>query len=468
MSAYAEGRIERLFVNFVGAEVTEGQPLAVFYSPSLLTAESEYLTLARQKASTGISETLRDERARLLLAAAERLKRLGYSDAQLSALDRKDAAAARSEILAPMTGTVVSRHVYEGQYVKEGEVLFEIGDFATMWFQFDAYERDLGSLYVGQQVAVTTPAAPGKTFTAPIRFIDPNLDAMTRSAKVRVELENPIIEQAGRKRRLLYHRLYADGVVRIETPAVMAIPRSAVLSAGEPVVYVELDQGIYEQRRVKLGRSGDDDVEVLDGLKPGERVVTTGNLIIDAQSQLDSTARLKDGRSMSEAEPSSVTYDQKFPGPGSRILTDAQWAAAKEFFAHAAALSGALAADNLAGFNEQAANIHAGTPELVEALEQQIALRPLLVRLESSGHLEPAVTLDAAREAFVPFSAGVAQLAQWLRARHVLDVQIYECPMTDRAVKGAPKSVLWVQSEGPIRNPFFGAKMLDCGTEVKP
>ena len=95
------------------------------------------------------------------------------------------------DIVAPISGTVVERKVYEGQYVKEGDVLFEIADFSKMWFVFDAYERDLAWIRVGQPIELTTPSVPGKTFTAPIAFIDPNLVMNTRSAKVCVVLENP-------------------------------------------------------------------------------------------------------------------------------------------------------------------------------------------------------------------------------------------------------------------------------------
>src|SRR6185369_72125 len=139
--AYVDGRIEKLHVNFIGAEVVAGQPLVTLYSPMLLTAESEYLTVLRQKAAAQGSASVQDEHARLLDAAVQRLKRLGYNDEQVKLLAEKPAASARTDVLAPMTGTVVARNVYEGQYVKEGEVLFELADFNEMWFQFDAYER---------------------------------------------------------------------------------------------------------------------------------------------------------------------------------------------------------------------------------------------------------------------------------------------------------------------------------------
>jgi Cu(I)/Ag(I) efflux system membrane fusion protein len=285
LSAYVEGRIEKLFVNHLGAEVVAGDPLAVIYSPTLFAAEREYAALAGQ---TSAAPALRAERQRLMDGAAQRLLRLGLTQAQIDAVPQKGGDDYRSEILAPMSGTVVTREIYEGQYVKEGDKLFEIADFSTMWFLFDAYERDLRWIKPGQQVEVTVPAVPGKTFTAPVSFIDPNVKDMSRSAKVRVEIQNPLIQENGRTRRELYHRLYAEGVVKVDVPAVLTVPRSAVLAPGaQAIVYIDLGGGGYEQRKVKLGRAGDDWLEVLDGLSEGDRIVTAGNMLIDAQAQLN-------------------------------------------------------------------------------------------------------------------------------------------------------------------------------------
>ncbi len=467
LSAYAEGRIEKLFVNYVGAEVVNGQPLAVFYSPMLLTAENEYLTVVHQKLSADISETLQQERARLVDSAAQRLKRLGYSDAQMEALTNKSQADARTEILAPMTGTVVTRNVYEGQYVKEGDVLFEIGDFSTMWFQFDAYERDLGWLRVGQQLEITVPALPGKTFAAPIVFIDPNLNEMTRSAKVRVEMANPIIEEGGRKRRLLYHKLYADGVVKFETPAVTSVPRTAVLSAGEPLVYIEVGDGAYEQRKVKLGRRGDDYVEVIEGVQPGERVVTTGNLLIDAQAQLNATSREMSGPAGTNM--TSAKADAMAGSTSLDALSPAQQEITREFLKLASDAGAALAADNVNQFNTIAPKVHASIPKLLDALGTVKALRPALQKLEEHGHLETVKDLAAARKAFLPFSMAAVELAKQLRTTEPFKAtRIFNCPMVNRAIPGAAKNGQWIQLEGPLRNPFFGSEMLECGNEVKP
>jgi Cu(I)/Ag(I) efflux system membrane fusion protein len=465
LSAYADGRVEKLFVNYIGAEVMAGQPLAIFYSPALLAAESEYLTVVKQKIPADVSETLLQERARLIDAAAQRLKRLGYSEAQLAALTNKSQADARTEILAPATGTVITRNVYEGQYVKEGDVLFEIADFSTMWFQFDAYERDLGWLRVGQQVEITTPALPGKTFAARVSFIDPNLNEMTRSAKVRVELPNPIVEEEGRKRRLLYHKMYADGAVTFETSAVTAVPRTAVLSTGEPLVYVEVHNGVYEQRKVKLGRRGDDYIEVIEGVKPGERVVTTGNLLIDAQAQLDVTSRSMGG----VAGTNMTSTKDELAGPASLgALTPAQQETAREFLKLASDLNAALASDDVNRFNEIAPRAHALVPKLMESLGAVKPLRPALQKLEANGHLEKAKDLSAARRAFLRFSMAAVELAKQLRTSESFKaIKIFNCPMADRAIPGAAKNGQWIQLDAPLRNPFFGSEMIDCGAEVK-
>ena len=290
LSAYVEGRIEKLHVNFIGAEVKEGEPLATFYSPMLLNAEREYTLLFRQS-QMAHSYALTAEHKRLMSAAEQRLVRYGLTTAQIAKLPFKSETNHLSEILAPMSGTVVTREIYEGQFVKEGDKLFELADFFTMWFQFDLYERDFAWVRVGQEVEITVPSAPGKKFVAAIAFIDPNLNDMTRSARVRVELQNPLLTVQGKSRRELLHKTYAEAVVKLDTPEVLALPRSAVLHTGDrSVVYVDKGGGAYEQRRVKLGRAGDEHLEILDGVKEGERIVTTGNLLIDGQAQLNSQA----------------------------------------------------------------------------------------------------------------------------------------------------------------------------------
>jgi Cu(I)/Ag(I) efflux system membrane fusion protein len=286
ISAYVAGRIDELYVNYVGAEVTEGSPLAKFYSPDLLAAEREYVTLLPGKSAA--HAVAPEAHHPMLKAAATRLKRLGLTDAQIAALPQKDPDAQNSDIVAPMTGTIVKRAVYPGQYVMEGAPLFELADFSKMWFQANVYERDLPWIRTGQVVRVTAPALPGRVFGGRVVFINPTLDETTRSAIVRIELDNPLVELDGQKKRLLYHRLYADAQFEMETEPVLSVDRDAVLNpGGKPLVYVDVGGGGYEQRPVKLGRRGDDAWEILEGLQKDDKVVAQGSLMIDSQAQIN-------------------------------------------------------------------------------------------------------------------------------------------------------------------------------------
>ncbi|MBC8001303.1 MAG: efflux RND transporter periplasmic adaptor subunit [Opitutaceae bacterium] len=455
LSAYLDGRIDELFVNHVGAEVTAGQPLATLYSPMLLTAEREYVALVQQKQVAA----LQGEQGRMTDAAAQRLLRLGLTREQIVSLPDKAESDRHTRILAPINGTVVLRNVYAGQYVKEGDKLFEIADFSKMWFQFDAYERDLAWLQTGQSIDVTTPSAPGKVFTGKIAFIDPNLSDQSRSAKVRVELDNPLIDRDGQKRRELLHKIYAEGIVTMMPPELLTVPRSAVLSpAGQPIVYLDKGGGAFEPRSVKLGRAGDDAWEVLDGLAEGERVVTSGNMLIDAQAQLNQSSR---SPSVSQPVTNTVTVSN---------LTPAQTKALQEFLAIADAVTQALAADDLNRFNDQAARLHGGLPPLLTAFDTGKEWHPLLSKVEAVAHFGKAVDLMNARKAFHPFSSAVVDLVRHLRTQDKSfgEVRIFQCPMVKEVFPGAPKSAQWLQLDAKIRNPYFGAAMIDCGAEVKP
>jgi Cu(I)/Ag(I) efflux system membrane fusion protein len=441
LTAWAGGRIDKLFVNYVGAEVREGQPLARIYSPALLSAAREYRVLARKGEAGGD----------LLTSARRRLERLGLTTAQIDALPSATEDTASIEILAPQSGTVVSRDVYEGQYVEEGARLFEIGDFSTMWFMFDAYERDLPWLAIGQEVEVTVRARPGRSWKAPITFIDPNLNESTRSAKVRVDLPNPLLERGGRLERELFHRLYAEGRVTLASPPVLSVPRSAVLHAGpQAVVFVDRGGNAYERRAVKLGRVGDDRAEVLDGLAIGDRVVTEGNLLLDAQAEL-----MRDPSSSAAAhdppKETDTAHAPQAPAPLLALATD---------------LAAALAADDLAAYNTAAHRSHEVTPESEKALGADPKLEPFAARLRAVGHLAEADNLTAARKAFHAFNTAVVDLA--LAAPPAEGgFRVFECPMTADSFPGAPPSGRWIQREPAARNPYFGKAMLECGTEVR-
>ena len=431
ISAYVDGRVDKLFVNYLGAEVVEGKPLAEIYSPALLQAEREYRSLTGE----------------LRTNVALRLRQMGLSPEQIAALPKKPSDALTTEILSPVSGTVVNTEIYAGQYFTAGQKLFEIADFSTMWFVFRAYEQDIPWLKIGQAVEVTTPSVPGRIFTGTIAFIDPNFDPVTRATQVRVELPNPLVDN----RRVLLHRLYGDAAVHLDAPEVLTVPRSAVMQTGpEAVVYVEREGGLYERKPVKLGRRGDEFVEVLAGVEKGDKVVTNGNLLIDGQAEMN--------RSFAPAAmPSSA-------------LTVAEQKAVESFVKAADAVAAALAKDDLAAFNQAGPAVMPATEALAAELKGNAELASALKTLSDASHLHGAADLAAARKMFHPFSnAAVALLEPLRKGDKPAAIEVFECPMVNKVVPGAPKKGRWVQLAGTeIRNPYMGVEMSDCGSKIEP
>jgi len=428
VSAYTDARIDKLFDIYMGAEVVAGQPLMEIYSQSLLQAEREYRSL------TGPLKT----------AAALRLKQMGLNEKQISEVPQKPDDSLTTTILSPMTGTVVSREAYEGKYVKEGEMLLEIGDFSTMWFLFDAYEQDLPYIRKGQKIDVTLPSKPGVVFAGTVTFIDPNFNETTRTTKIRIDLPNPDRE--------LYHKVYAEGLLRIDNPPVLTVPRSAVIQAGpKAFVYVDEGDGAYRQAPVKIGRRGGEYLELLEGLVAGEKVVTNGALLIDGQAEMN--------RSFSSAPAKQ----------NSAPLSPDQTASISTFLETADAMSAALAADDLPAFNTAAEPAMMKTEDLVKKLKGA-APEDALKKLADTRHFHGLEDIAAARAAYLPFSMAAQSVLEPLRtSENFPEMKIFECPMVDDAVPGAEKRGRWLQTgDRPIRNPYFGSEMLTCGKEIKP
>jgi len=438
LAAYVDGRIDKLYVNYLGADVTAAQPLAEFYSPTLLQAEREYRQLGGE----------------LRQNTALRLRQMGLLPEQIDALDQKPSAALTSQILSPISGTVVTQTAYQGQYVATGAPLLEIADFSTVWFVFRAYEQDMPWIHTGQQVNITTPAIPDKSFSGKITFIDPNFDDSSRSAKVRVELPNPLVNG---KRELL-NRFYAEGIVELDTPSVLAVPRSAVIETGhEAVVYIDRGGGVYQPAVVQTGRRGAALAEILSGLKVGDRVVTNGNLLIDGQAELNRAF-------MTPPEPAAAATSA-----AALALNDTQQQAITAFVKLADAMAATLGADDAAAFNRSINTV----PDITETMVQQ--LRPLVAdgkaldALDGARHFHNAADLPDARTAFHKFTvAATAVLLPLRKAAGAPDFQVYECPMVSQAIPGVPKKARWIQTGGrEMHNPFFGKEMPDCGEEIK-
>ena len=434
IAARVPGRVEKLFINYVGAEVREGEPLATVNSPEMLTAQRQYVE--RLRAGGAFPESERS-------AARERLLDLGLTPEEIDILEHTLEPTAMVNIRAPMSGTVVARHVYEGQELNRDQSeqatrLFEIADFSSMWFVFDAYEPDLAWLRVGQSVTVSVPSLPGRALTAPITFIDPNLNELTRTAKVRVILAN--------RDHALRHKQTGYATVRLELPDVLLAPRTAVLQHGaEPVVFLEQQNRAYLARRVQLGRVGDDAVEILGGVKAGDRVVTQGGLLLDGQAQLARAAVTGEPTAPHDEAPATPTPATEADYPALTVLAFA-----------AADAATALATDDFASYQRQLPGLRAA---LLAYLAADAADAGGLAHFREA--LRDPPNLRQARRDFEPFSTELADVARSRHVNHREGLHVFECPMAP--VLGTGR---WLARTTDLKNPFFGSAMLRCGTEL--
>lgn len=267
-----DGYIHELRVNATGEPVKKGDVLFTLYSPELYAAQQEYL-LARQSQSAA--------NASLVGAARKRLELWGLSSAQIERVAQRGQPVENMPFLAPASGYVLEKNVVEGAAVKAGERLFRIAPLAKVWVEADVYEQDLARVKPGQPVEVTLPYLPGKKYAGRVGYVYPSLQGATRTGRIRIELPNPELE--------LKPDMYADVRFVLHGGARLQIPDSAVIYTGpRRLVFVDLGEGRLRPQEVKLGIKGQGTYEVLEGLSPGDVVVTSGNFLIAAESRIRS------------------------------------------------------------------------------------------------------------------------------------------------------------------------------------
>ena len=277
IAAWVPGRIDRLFVNFTGIQVEKGEPMALMYSPELVSAQEEYLI------------ALRTDNQRLINASRKRLLLFGITERQVEELEKEGKTKTHLTIYAPLSGIVIHKNGLEGMYVETGTQIYTIADLSQVWVLLDAYESDLMWIRKGQRVKIETEAYPGETYDGTIVFIDPFLDPKTRTTKVRVNVPNP---QAKLKPEMFVRALVlaVDKTKKERAQeAPLVIPATAPLFTGKrAVVYVEVPgkTGAFEGREVSLGPRVGDAYIVRDGLVEGEQVVVNGNFKIDSAIQI--------------------------------------------------------------------------------------------------------------------------------------------------------------------------------------
>jgi len=276
------GWVEELYVSFTGEPVRAGQPILALYSPELVASQREYLLALERfggEARTGLDEK---ERRALLEAARRRLDLFDVEPSHVAELERTREPQRRIVLHSPIAGFVTLKSVLEGTYVTPEMELYTVADLDRVWVFADVNEDEIPLVAVGQRAAIEVASAPGLR-EGTVAFLQPTLDASTRTLRVRFDADNP----DGALRPGMY------ATVRIEHSLgdVLALPDEAVIDTGvRRVVFVEVADGRFQPREVSLGRKGGDAWEVLGGLAAGDRVAVSAQFLLDSESRLRGVA----------------------------------------------------------------------------------------------------------------------------------------------------------------------------------
>ncbi len=463
---YFSGRIEKLNVSSTGEKVYKGQLLATVYSPELVSAQQELLTTL----------SLKESQPELYKAVRQKLKLWKLSEKQINGIEASGEIKENFPVYATVSGTVIEKMVEEGDYIKLGQPLYKISNLNSIWAVFDAYENQFSNIKVGQNVKVTTTAYPDKTFDAKVSFIDPILNASTRTVMIRTVLNNTS--------DLFKPGMFVEGEIEIKRSAKnkesIVIPSSAVMWTGErSIVYVKTNpnEPVFEMREVILGNSTNSTYTVISGLNNGEEIVANGTFTVDAAAQLQGKKSMmnQDGGTTMTGHEGHLGLDNESSNNAGDSINHAEMnkriEVSKDFqnqlkkvFDSYLLLKDALVVDNGEDANEKAT-------ELV----QSIAKVDMKLLPDDNAHnhwmtIEKEITLSAKsiantseisiqRKHFKHLSAHVLSGVQLFGINQKVYAQF--CPMADN-----DNGAYWLSMEEGIKNPYFGDAMLKCG-EVK-
>ena len=276
-----EGYVERLHVNVTGQPVAKGQPLFEVYSPELVSAQREYAIAAQGvDALKDAGGEAQSGMKQLAESSLLRLRNWDISEEQIRALAKSGTSKRTLTFRSPVSGVVTEKKALQGMRFMPGDTLYQVADLSSVWVVADVFEQDIAQVRTGAMAKVRINAYPDKVFEGRVTYVYPTLNPETRTVPVRVELANP--------GQLLKPAMFAQ----VEVPVggkgqVVTVPTSAVIDSGtRQIVLIAHGEGRFEPRDVKLGGRSESHIEVMDGVKAGEKVVVAANFLIDAESNL--------------------------------------------------------------------------------------------------------------------------------------------------------------------------------------
>ena len=443
--SHISGRIEKLFVSYTGEKVNKGQKIASIYSPKLITAQKELLEANKVK----------DANPKLYEAAVNKLKFWKITEEQIESIITSKEVIESFNIYAGFSGVVLNKKVSVGDYLNEGEVLFDIQNLNQLWAIFDIYETDLSSIELGNEINFTTPAISNKTFTSSIVFIDPVINPTTRTATIRTTINN--------QNQLLKPDMFLEGIItnNSKTSDVVLVPKSAVLWTGErSVVYVklpDLEMPSFEFREVTLGESAGNSYIVLDGVSNGDEVVTNGSFVIDASAQLNNQSSMMNRSLLSDNTSNLPDFTNTTPIKFKDQLND--------ILINYLSLKNALVNDDAITSVTNAELMMASIEKVEMDLLMGDAHMIWMQQSESLTTLAKEIALEKSikeqRKTFLELSSVIIDLTK-IYGVNEQTYYVQFCPMAFE------DGGFWLSSESKILNPYFGEQMLECGSmEVK-
>ncbi|MDT7043688.1 FixH family protein [Candidatus Nitronereus thalassa] len=275
------GWVEGLFVNETGKFVRKGQPLFTLYSQELVTTQEEYLlalSTQDQLQDSPLPE-VREQAAQVVETARDRLRLWTLTDDQIRDLASRGKPQTYVTIFSPVSGHVIEKKVFKGMYVEPTMTLYSIADLSTVWVQAEIFEYEMPFVRVNQKANLTLDAYPGESFHGQVAYIYPYLNKEARTVKVRLEFLNPTLR--------LKPDMYGTASIQVKRGHKLAVPDQAILDSGmRKVVFVVRGEGMFEPRQITVGPKVGPYYEVVEGLREGERIVTSGTFLLDSESQL--------------------------------------------------------------------------------------------------------------------------------------------------------------------------------------
>lgn len=455
-ASYYAGRIERLFINYTGQEVQKGQVLATLYAPQLVAAQQELLTAA----------ALKETQPQLYRAVRKKLQLWKLTDKEIEAIEVSGKVREYFPIRATVGGTVTALLGAEGDYLKEGQAIARVSNLNTLWANFDAYERQLSQFKVGQKIEIYTSAYPNKKVEGTISFIAPLLNNDTRTATLRATVKN--------NDKVLKPGMFVSGKITTapSTTKAVSIPASAVLWTGKrSLVYVKAaqDSPIFEMREVTLGQKNGAQVEIIEGLSIGEEIVTKGTFTVDAAAQLQGKKSMMNntgGKTMTGHEGhTGVQQNHDSPTAMKQTMkmnfSDSFQKDFKPVLLAYLKVKDALVASDA----PQTVVSAKATLEALNAIPTSNLGKMEQEHFNASVKMLEAIAaktnLNNQRSHFVLLNEHlVALVSAFSTLENTLYVQ--QCPMANNN-----QGAVWLSIEKDIRNPYFGAAMLKCGSTIK-